>query len=110
MFSLSSYCSLLFSPNKLVEEMFIKVGEVDIFEKVEKQKCNSIIFRLVSRLKNMILKTSVKCEVTSHAQLLEMTVEIFQPHGADWFSNERRLQITFQYSVEKCIFIISTEH
>ena len=108
MFSLSSYCSLLFSPNKLVEEMFIKVGEVDIFEKVEKQKCNSIIFRLVSRLKNMILKTSVKCEVTS--QLLEMTVKIYQPHGADWFSNERRLQITFQYSVEKCIFIISTEH
>ena len=48
MFSLSSYCSLLFSPNKLVEEMFIKVGEVDIFEKVEKQKCNSMIFRLVS--------------------------------------------------------------
>ena len=62
MFSLSSYCSLLFSPNKLVEEMFIKVGEVDIFEKVK-----NMIFRLVSRLKNMILKTSVKCEVTSHA-------------------------------------------
>ena len=36
MFSLSSYCSLLFSPNKLVEEMFIKVGEVDKFENVEK--------------------------------------------------------------------------
>ena len=108
MFSLSSYCSLLFSPNKLVEEMFIKVGEVDKFEKVEKQKCNSMIFRLVSTLVNMILKTSVKCEVTS--QLLEMMVKIYQSHGADWFSNERRLQITFQYSVEKCIFIISTEH
>ena len=62
--------------------MFIKVGEVDKFEKVEKQKCNSMIFRLVSRLKNMILKTSVKCEVKS--QLLEMTVKIFQPDGADW--------------------------
>ena len=28
--------------------MFIKVGEVDKFEKVEKQKCNAMIFRLVS--------------------------------------------------------------
>ena len=63
--------------------MFIKVGEVDKFEKVEKQKCNFMIFRLVSRLVNMILKTSVKCEVKS-PQLLEMTVKIFQPHGADW--------------------------
>ena len=54
MFSLSSYCSLLFSPNKLVEEMFIKVGEVDKFENVEKHKCNSMIFRLVSTLVNMI--------------------------------------------------------
>ena len=64
--------------------MFTKVGEVDKFENVDKQKCNSIIFRLVSRLLNMILKTSVKCEVISHAQLLEETVEIFQLHGADW--------------------------
>ena len=60
--------------------MFIKVGEVDKFEKVEKQKCNFMIFWLVSS--SMILKTSVKCEVKS--QLLEMTVKIFQPDGADW--------------------------